>query len=319
MPEPVAVPVAVPVVVTRAALRNAQQFAALPPQPLQGAWQPGQVGTNPLTRHMNGSRGPSNSAPTSPAGHIPPRQQATHQPPAVPEQDDDTAAPGPTKLKRAWDGTSGFRAGTSVALERLGQLIALIKPTAEGFNTAKDPKVVCVFLLVALGLLLGYGLLNRLIDFQYTMGAAEERASLVKGLSQRCTDDDHSLSCQRLNELLNLNHSTFQDAPKEADPLPPDETPVCWKAGPAIRKAGAADATELTVAQAATAYGEVVRPLPPAWLLRTDLQAFVREEVDINRDGAITRFEVYAGLAKLIRREQWDDTYADSLWVLPVA
>ena len=45
----------------------------------------------------------------------------------------------------------------------------------------------------------------------------------------------------------------------------------------------------------------------------------MREEVDINRDGAITRFEVYAGLAKLIRREQWDDTYADSLWVLPVA
>ena len=29
--------------------------------------------------------------------------------------------------------------------------------------------------------------------------------------------------------------------------------------------------------------------------------------------------QVYAGLAKLIRREQWSDTYAEGLWVIPAA
>ena len=45
----------------------------------------------------------------------------------------------------------------------------------------------------------------------------------------------------------------------------------------------------------------------------------MREEVDINRDGTVSRFEVYAGLAKLIRREQWSDAYAEGLWVTPAA
>ena len=35
--------------------------------------------------------------------------------------------------------------------------------------------------------------------------------------------------------------------------------------------------------------------------------------------GTVTRYEVYAGLAKLIRREQWHDTYATGLWVIPAA
>ena len=44
-----------------------------------------------------------------------------------------------------------------------------------------------------------------------------------------------------------------------------------------------------------------------------------REEIDLNRDGMVTRYELYAGLAKLIRREQWHDTYANGLWVIPAA
>ena len=36
--------------------------------------------------------------------------------------------------------------------------------------------------------------------------------------------------------------------------------------------------------------------------------------------GSVTLYEVYAGLAKLIRREQWHDTYANGLWwVIPAA
>ena len=217
------------------------------------------------------------------------------------------------------DGTASFAANTSVALERLGQFVALVKPTAEGFNTARHPVVTCVFLLVALACFLSYALANRTIDLSFTKLEAEQRAILVKKLTERCTDDDHALSCERLDALLHLNHSSFQNAPEEADPPPTGKPRVCWKAGPAICKAGAADATELTVVQTAAAYGEVVRPLPAGWLLRTDLQAFVREEVDINRDGTISRFEVYAGLAKLIRREQWSDTYAEGLWVIPAA
>ena len=61
--------------------------------------------------------------------------------------------------------------------------------------------------------------------------------------------------------------------------------------------------------------------VPWCWIvsLRQRLQAFVREEIDLNRDGTVTRYKVYAGLAKLIRREQWHDTYANGLWVIPAA
>ena len=195
--------------------------------------------------------------------------------PAVLEPVNNTVVmPGPerkTNWERFTDGTAGFAANTAVALERLGQIVALVKPTAQGFNTAEHPVVTCVFLLVALYGLLGYGLGNRAIDLSFNKVAAERTAGLIEALTPRCTNDDHVPSCQRLDALLHLNHSSFQNAPEEADPPPTDEPRVCWKAGPAIRKAGAAGATELTVVQTAAAYGEVVRPLPAGWLLRTDL------------------------------------------------
>ena len=79
---------------------------------------------------------------------------------------------------------------------------------------------------------------------------------------------------------------------------------------------GASEAAELDVHQAASSYEYAVRSLDRSALLRHDLMAFVREEVDLNRDGRLSRYEVYAGLAKLIKREQWNDALADLLWKL---
>ena len=238
---------------------------------------------------------------------------AQGMPPPVPEHGPVPPAK-KTKFERLRQGTDSLYDNTAVIFERLGQLVGLVKPTAEGFNHARFPVVTCVFILAGLTILLTYALSNRAIDLSFAQAEAAQRTGLYKRLTERCVDDDHLSSCKRLDALLHINSSAIEACP-EADPAPTE----CWKAGPAIQKAGAADATELTVAQVAAAYAEIVRPLPAEYITRTDLQAFVREEIDLNRDGTVTRYEVYAGLAKLIRREQWHDTYATGLWVIPAA
>ena len=131
---------------TRAtAARNASLFAALP-QLQPTARPPGEVGTDPTTRHRSGRRGPSHSAPTSPAiNRIRPAGLARQ--PAVPEQVNDTVVvPGPerkTNWERFRDDTTSFANGTRVVLERLGQLVALVKPTAH--------PLLCQAVLVCLG------------------------------------------------------------------------------------------------------------------------------------------------------------------------
>ena len=299
--------------------RNARTFAALPSL-TGGARPPDDVGTDPTKRHKNGTKGPSRSAPTSPAGRSQPDAGRLARMPAaqgtplpVPEHDPVPPAK-KTKFERLRQGTDSLYDNTAMVFERLGQLVGLVKPTAEGFNHARFPVTTCVFILTGLTILLTYALSNRAIDLSFAQAEAAQRTGLYTRLTERCVDDDHLASCKRLDALLHINSSAIEACP-EADPPPAD----CWKAGPAIQKAGAADATALTVAQAAAAYAEIVRPLPTEYITRTDLQAFVREEIDLNRDGMVTRYELYAGLAKLIRREQWHDTYANGLWVIPAA
>ena len=85
-------------------------------------------------------------------------------------------------------------------------------------------------------------------------------------------------------------------------------------AGAAIQAAGAAGLARLSAAQVSAAYAEVGRRLPPGALALEDIDAYVRTQVDINRDASFSHVEVYVRLPHLVRRAHWTDELPALLW-----
>ena len=61
-------------------------------------------------------------------------------------------------------------------------------------------------------------------------------------------------------------------------------------------------------------YAAVARGLRHDALLHADLHQFARREVDLNMDGALSRYEVLFGLARLVRPEVWNEKLLEQLW-----
>ena len=66
--------------------------------------------------------------------------------------------------------------------------------------------------------------------------------------------------------------------------------------------------------QAVNVYAAVARGLRHDALLHADLHQFARHEVDLNMDGALSRYEVLFGLARLVRAEVWKEKLLEQLW-----
>ena len=189
------------------------------------------------------------------------------------------------------------------AFAALRELASLITPTANSFNDAKHPTTTCCFICICFGALLLYFTVDKYMHNQRQKWMTEP---YVTGLTNRCTDHHHEPSCIRLERMLGLN----LPVPKSPPPPPPPplfSADMCWAPGAAIEAAGLGNQTLLSVQDAINVYAQAKLKLRPDAAAATDLHAFVQAQVDVNRDGRITRYELYAGLSLLVKRSHWRD------------
>ena len=202
----------------------------------------------------------------------------------------------------------------SAAQGHVGSSVSLIKPVARALNKAKHPKTTITFLLVSTAIVLSYW-------YKTEQYMAELRKGTVEMATLKCLEESHPVSCRILEQALGLkldlgaaNHTVGR-----CDPGPPPLS-CAWTAGAAVRAAGFAELALLSTDQTVDVYGAMCRQLPTdACHDYDDTYAFVREQVDLNRDGSLSRFEVFAGLPRLLRRAHWRDALADELWSVRLA
>ena len=127
-----------------------------------------------------------------------------------------------------------------------------------------------------------------------------------------------SQACAVLERVLDDRYN-FTAAAPSAPPVPPPSTDACWSPGSAVEAAGVSGLRSLTVQQAVDVYAGFIRSLPVDAVLERDLHAFVQKNGDLNRDGRLSRLEVYLGGARLVQASVWHDGLLDQLYKTGVA
>jgi len=140
--------------------------------------------------------------------------------------------------------------------------------------------------------------------------------AVLPDVRDKCIGEQDARACVVLGRLLD-NDVDFTGLNLDSTPPAPPTLPapdVCWAPGAAVVEAGVSGLPSLTVQQAVNVYAAVARGLRHDALLHADLHQFARREVDLNMDGALSRYEVLFGLARLVRPEVWNEKLLEQLW-----
>lgn len=217
----------------------------------------------------------------------------------------------------------------------MGRGPSVVKEYAAALNHATHPGWTVVQVTVLVGMYLIWDRQDKLMVDQKEQRQLKERAMLRSRFEPKCLEQGSKPACGALMALDKSEKSkiTLMDSayyapvnynefvrPVECHPQPTDASDSCWQPGPAIAAVGFTKLSVLMVQQAITAYSEVERRLSQGAFdlgAVSELGAFVRETIDLNKDGSLTRFEMLAGVSRLVHPNFWHETHLNLLWKWP--